>query len=138
MAKRGRQLTNKDKRGSRRAASERAGASSNKTVSRSGSKTPSVLWKWTKRLVLSGIAVALLGAVFLAFSVGFAAREIPSFYQLKSTQNAQTILVRARDGSEIVELGPSFGEWLDHDEIPETMKNAMGNIQLPPGMKMPF
>lgn len=129
MAKRGRQLTNKDKRGSRRAASERAGSSSRKTVSRGGPKKPSFLWKWTKRLVLTGVVLGLLGVVFLAFSVGFAAREIPSFYQLKSTQNAQTILVRARDGSEIVELGPSFGEWLDHSEIPETMKNAMVAVE---------
>ncbi|MEO0420419.1 MAG: PBP1A family penicillin-binding protein [Pseudomonadota bacterium] len=130
MAKRGRQLTNKDKRGSRRAASERARASSQKKkVSRGGPKKPSFLWKWTKRLVLTGTAVAFLGALFLAFAVGFAAREIPSFYQLKSTQNAQTILVRARDGSEIVELGPSFGEWLDHKDIPDTMKNAMVAVE---------
>ena len=126
MAKRGRQLTNKGKRGSRRAATERAReAAAPKKAKADGEKRPSFLWKWTKRLVLSGVAVALLGVLFLAFAVGFAAREIPSFYQLKSTQNAQTILVRARDGSEIVELGPSFGEWLDYDDIPDTMKNAM-------------
>jgi penicillin-binding protein 1A len=33
--------------------------------------------------------------------------------------------VRARDGREIVELGPSFGDWLDYGQIPENMKNAM-------------
>ncbi|MEM7689506.1 MAG: PBP1A family penicillin-binding protein [Pseudomonadota bacterium] len=126
MAKRGRQLTNKDKRGSRRSASDRArDTSSKKRVDRGGPKRPSALWKWTKRLVIFGVVASLLGVLFLTFAVGFAAREIPSFYQLKSTQNAQTILVRARDGSEIVELGPSFGEWLDHSEIPDTMKNAM-------------
>ena len=125
MAKRGRQLTNKDKRGSRRAASARA-SSGGKSRS---SKRPSFLWKWTKRLVVSGVLLALLGVLFVGFAVGFAAREIPSFYQLKSTQNAQTILVRARDGSEIVELGPSFGEWLDHKDIPETMKNAMVAVE---------
>ncbi len=129
MAKRGNQLTNKNKRGSRRAATARAQSSAKKTVKRGGPKRPSVLWKWTKRLVLTGFVVGLLGVVFLAFAVGFAAREIPSFYQLKSTQNAQTILVRARDGSEIVELGPSFGEWLDHDDIPATMKNAMVAVE---------
>ena len=75
--------------------------------------------------MLWGGALALLGAIFLAFAVGFAARSIPSFYQLKTTQNAQTILVRARDGTEIVELGPSFGEWIPSEEIPENMKNAM-------------
>ncbi|MDP4605187.1 MAG: PBP1A family penicillin-binding protein, partial [Erythrobacter sp.] len=40
-------------------------------------------------------------------------------------QPGQTIVVRARDGREIVEMGPSFGEWLDYDAIPDNMKNAM-------------
>ncbi|MEO0463996.1 MAG: PBP1A family penicillin-binding protein [Pseudomonadota bacterium] len=133
MSRRGKQLQKKDKRGSRRAASERArsdGTSSKKTKSeRPKDKRPSFLWKWTKRFALTGIAVSVLAAVFLAVAVGFAARSIPSFYQLKATQNAQTILVRARDGSEIVELGPSFGEWLDHEDIPDNMKNAMVAVE---------
>ncbi|MCK0129382.1 PBP1A family penicillin-binding protein [Erythrobacter sp. F6033] len=136
MSKRGDRVTNKGKRGSRRAAAERAS-------SRSGSRSQkrkkpkkaaavgggSAFWRWVKRLTLWGGAAALLGAIFLAFAVGFAAQSIPSFYQLKSTQNAQTILVRARDGSEIVEIGPSFGEWLDYDDIPDNMKNAMVAVE---------
>ncbi|NQX94003.1 MAG: PBP1A family penicillin-binding protein [Erythrobacter sp.] len=130
MAKRGNQLTNKNKRGSRRAASERARSSAPKKRKPSGGATKtSSLGKWTKRLVLAGLMAGLMGVLFVTFAVGFAAREIPSFYQLKSTQNAQTILVRARDGSEIVELGPSFGEWLEHKDIPETMKNAMVAVE---------
>ncbi|KEO85402.1 penicillin-binding protein [Erythrobacter sp. JL475] len=92
---------------------------------RGPSGPPSPLWKWTKRLAIWGTAAAVLGAIFLAFAVGFAAQSIPSFYQLKATQTGQTILVRARDGTEIVEIGPSFGEWLEHDEIPLNMRNAM-------------
>ncbi|TRD11007.1 PBP1A family penicillin-binding protein [Erythrobacter insulae] len=129
MSKRGDRLTNKSARGSRRKATERASSSSKRTKgskkSAAGTGGGSRFWRWTKRLVVWGGAVALLGAVFLAFAVGFAARSIPSFYQLKSTQNAQTILVRARDGSEIVEIGPSFGEWLTYQGIPDNMKNAM-------------
>lgn len=75
--------------------------------------------------MIGGTAAVFLAAIFLVFAVGFAAQSMPSFQELKATQNAQTILVRARDGSEIVELGPSFGEWLDFEEIPENMKNAM-------------
>ncbi|MEO1730857.1 MAG: PBP1A family penicillin-binding protein [Pseudomonadota bacterium] len=130
MAKRGNQLMNKNKRGSRKAASDRARQSkAAKSPKKSGEKRPSFLWTWTKRLALTGIVAGLLGVLFLTFAVGFAAREIPSFYQLKSTQNAQTILVRARDGTEIVELGPSFGEWIDHSDIPENMKNAMVAVE---------
>jgi penicillin-binding protein 1A len=39
---------------------------------------------------------------------------------LKGTQPGQTIVMRARDGRELVEIGPSFGEWLDYDDIPKT------------------
>lgn len=63
--------------------------------------------------------------MILAIAVGFAMRSLPGYYELKATQVGQTIVVRARDGSEIVELGPSYGRWLDADEIPPVMKNAM-------------
>ncbi|MHA7820996.1 MAG: transglycosylase domain-containing protein [Erythrobacter sp.] len=136
MSKRGDRLQNKGKRGSRRAATERAAADkpARKNVSRSKkvageARPPSRLWKWTKRIAIGGVAAALLGAVFLAFAVGFAARSIPTFYQLKEAQAGQTILVRARDGSEIVEIGPSFGEWLEYDDIPDNMKNAMVAVE---------
>ena len=128
MAGRGKQLTNKNKRGGRRAAGKHALSSQSKIKDqgfKTGKDQPSAIWKWTKRLALGAVALGLIGVAFLVFAVGFAAREIPSFYQLKSTQNAQTILVRARDGSEIVELGPSFGEWIENSDIPENMKNAM-------------
>ena len=74
---------------------------------------------------MGGLAICLLGLLFLGIAVAFAARSLPSFYQLKATQNAQTIVVRARDGSEIVEIGPSYGQWLSAEEIPEVMKDAM-------------
>ncbi len=139
MSKRGNQLQNKGKRGSRRAATERAqrggsggsgGGSGKKRLKRSGStsgepKRQSAFWKWIKRLAFWGTGAAVLGVLALAVAVGMAAQSIPGFYELKASQTGQTILVRARDGSEIVELGPSFGQWLEHEEIPENMRNAM-------------
>lgn len=137
MSKRGDRLQNKGKRGSRRAASERAASDRpvRKNLSRSkrkksgNAKSRGPWWKWTKRIALGSVAFAVLAAVFLAFAVGFAARSIPTFYQLRDAQAGQTILVRARDGSEIVEIGPSFGEWLDYEEIPDNMKNAMVAVE---------
>merc|ERR1712196_299567 len=76
-----------------------------------------------------GGALALLAALFVGLAVAFAARSMPSYYQLKATQTAQTIVVRARDGTEIVELGPSFGKWLTADEIPQVMKDAMISVE---------
>ena len=83
-------------------------------------------WRlWLRRLILWGLALALLAALFVGLAVAFAARSLPSFYQLQATQVGQTIVVRARDGSEIVELGPSYGQWLSSEEIPQVMKDAM-------------
>jgi len=126
MSKRGDRLQNKGKRGSRRAASNHRARSAGDGSRENGR---SRLWRWTGRLVLWAGAAALLAGIFVAFAVGFAARSIPSYYQLQSSQVGQTILVRARDGSEIVELGPSFGEWLDYEQIPETMKQAMVAVE---------
>ncbi|NVE95589.1 PBP1A family penicillin-binding protein [Altererythrobacter sp. JGD-16] len=130
MSRRGDKISNKGKRGSRRAATERNQSSKPRRSrpARRASKAksePTVMGTWIKRIAIGGTLAVLVGLVALLIAVGTAVSNLPSFYQLKTTQNAQTILVRARDGSEIVEIGPSFGEWLDHDEIPQTMKDAM-------------
>jgi penicillin-binding protein 1A len=80
---------------------------------------------WVKRIALWGGALALLATLFLGIAVAFAARSLPTFYQLKATQVGQTIVVRARDNSVIAELGPNYGEWLEWNEIPQVMKDAM-------------
>ncbi len=85
--------------------------------------------RWFRRLFLWGTGVALLGVLFLFLAVLFAARSLPSYAELKATQHAQTIIVRARDGTEIVELGPSFGKWLDSGDIPWVMKEAMISVE---------
>ena len=84
---------------------------------------------WFRRLVITGFSLALLGVIFLGLAVLFAARTLPSYGALKATQNAQTIVVRARDGTQIVELGPSFGKWLDSSQIPNVMKEAMVAVE---------
>lgn len=124
MSKRGERLQNKGARGTRRAAAERSAATAPATGGSEGGPPPR--WRrWLKRAVLWSGALALLGVVFLAFAVGFAAQSLPSYATLKATQPGQTIVVRARDGRELVELGPSFGEWLNYGDIPENMTNAM-------------
>ena len=83
-------------------------------------------WRlWLRRLFLWGGGVALLGLLFVVVSVLFAARSLPSYEELKASQTGQTIIVRARDGTELIALGPSYGEWLDSEQIPQVMKDAM-------------
>ena len=73
---------------------------------------------------------ALLGAVLiLGVAVGLAARSLPSYNELKSSQAGQMIVVRARDGTELVSLGPSYGKWLPFAQIPQPMKDAMVGVE---------
>ena len=108
------------KRGSRRAAS----------ADRKPDKPPLSGWRlWLRRMFVWGTGLALLGVFFVVLAVGFAAQSLPSFEELKATQTGQTIIVRARDGTEIVALGPSFGKWLASDDIPAVMKDAMISVE---------
>ncbi|MAM40628.1 MAG: penicillin-binding protein [Erythrobacter sp.] len=116
-----------DKRGSRRKRSQRSERA--RRAAAEGKGDASRLKIWLRRLFLWGTGIAVLGLIFLAIAVAFAARSLPSYYQLKATQNAQTIVVRARDGSELVELGPSYGKWITADEIPQVMKDAMISVE---------
>ena len=90
-----------------------------------GSSGPGFFRRWLKRALIWGGGFALLGALVLGTAVYFAERNLPSFSELKDSKAGQTIVVRARDGSELVSLGPSYGQWLPSSEIPQVMKDAM-------------
>ncbi|GGZ03128.1 transglycosylase domain-containing protein [Novosphingobium colocasiae] len=88
------------------------------------------LWRRVLRgLTIWGFAFALLGAIFLGSAVFFTMRQLPDYGSLKSSQNGQMIVVRARDGTELVSLGPSYGKWLDYGQIPTVMKDAMVSVE---------
>jgi penicillin-binding protein 1A len=130
MSRRGEQLQNKGARGKRRAATERSDASLSGGRGSGDHGAPPPRWRvWLKRLFVWGTGLAVLGIVFLAVAVGFAASTLPSYATLQATQPGQTIVVRARDGRELVEIGPSFGDWLEYEDIPETMTNAMVAVE---------
>ncbi|WP_267347960.1 PBP1A family penicillin-binding protein [Sphingomonas sp. GM_Shp_2] len=82
---------------------------------------------WRRRIVVSlqiliGLAVLALGALLIAVYV--ARSQLPSFEELKSSPNGQMIRVHASDGTVIVSLGPSYGEWLSYGRIPAVMRDA--------------
>jgi len=81
--------------------------------------------KALRRLFVWGFAIALLGALSLAVAVGLTAQSLPSHDELKSSQVGQTIVVRARDGSELFAMGPSYGKWVPYAQIPQVMRDAM-------------
>jgi penicillin-binding protein 1A len=74
-------------------------------------------------------AFLLLAFVALVVAVGIAMSSLPSFDQLKSSPNGQMIRVHAVDGTVLVSLGPSYGQWLQSGQIPEVMKEAMVSVE---------
>lgn len=93
------------------------------------SEEPTGFRKFVRRLLVWGAALAVVGLLALTVAVGLTARSLPAFAELKDSQVGQTILVRARDGTELVSIGPSYGRWLKHDEIPEIMRTAMVSVE---------
>jgi penicillin-binding protein 1A len=82
---------------------------------------------WRRRIVITlqiliGLAVLALGALVIAVYV--AKSQLPSLDELKSSPNGQMIRVHAADGSVIVSMGPSYGEWLPYSAIPRVMRDA--------------
>ena len=82
---------------------------------------------WRRRiglLIKVAVGLGVLAIAALAIAVYAARSQLPSFDQLKSSPNGQMIRVHAADGTVIVSMGPSFGEWLTYDQIPTVMRDA--------------
>jgi penicillin-binding protein 1A len=77
-------------------------------------------------LLKIGIYGAIVGLIALIVAVGVAMSSLPSYQELVRRDDlGQMIRVRSADGSVLVSMGPSFGEWLSYSEIPQVMKSAM-------------
>lgn len=82
--------------------------------------------KW---VLIGGVTLALAGFIALTIAVYTARASLPSFEELKSSPNGQMIRVHAADGTVIVSLGPSYGEWIEYSKIPAPMRDAMVAIE---------
>ena len=72
-----------------------------------------------------GVYGFLVGLIALIVAVFVAMGSLPSYDELvRRNDLGQMIRVHAADGSVLVSLGPSFGEWLSSDEIPQIMAEA--------------
>jgi len=85
--------------------------------------------RWAGRIGLVVLIAALVGLTAIIVAVSVAYSSLPSFSELKSTPNGQMVRVRAVDGTVLVSMGPSFGQWLTIDQLPETMKTAMVSVE---------
>jgi penicillin-binding protein 1A len=88
-------------------------------------KSVSRLRLWTVRALKIGVVAGLGGFFVLAVAVVIAMQSLPGFDSLKSSPNGQMIRVHAIDGTVIVSLGPSYGRWLNFDQIPKPMVDAL-------------
>ena len=91
---------------------------------------PARRWRrWLGWTIGTGFALALLAFLALVIAVYNARADLPSFAQLKSSPNGQMIRVRAADGTILVSLGPSYGEWVSYQQIPAVMRDAMVAVE---------
>ena len=69
--------------------------------------------------VLKGLAyAALVGVLALVVAVAVASAYLPSYGELtKRSDLGQMIRVRAANGQVLLQLGPSFGQWLPYDQF---------------------
>lgn len=74
---------------------------------------------------ITGLGVGLIAAIALVIAVYSARSTLPSFDEMKSSPNGQMIRVHAVDGTVLVSLGPSYGDWIQYDQIPQVMKDAI-------------
>ncbi|HEX8534902.1 MAG TPA: transglycosylase domain-containing protein, partial [Allosphingosinicella sp.] len=73
-----------------------------------------------------GLYGTFVGLIALVVAVGVAMSSLPNYQELVRRDDlGQMIRVRSADGTVLVSLGPSFGEWLPYSQIPPVMRNAM-------------
>src|SRR5215217_225223 len=83
-----------------------------------------------KRVLLTifkiGVYSMVAATVALVVAVSVAVSQLPSYQELTRRDDlGQMIRVHAADGSVMMSMGPSFGEWLRYDQIPPIMREAM-------------
>ena len=98
-------------------------------AARSPSARPRKKIGWFGKLVRIGLVLAFLGIMALVIAVSIAYSTLPSYSELKSSPNGQMIRVHATDGTVLVSLGPSYGQWLEFGQIPDVMKTAMVTVE---------
>ncbi len=78
------------------------------------------------RTILFG---GLAGIAVLVVAVLVTMASLPSFEDMMQKPNGQTVRVHASDGTLLLSLGPSYGDWLQHDRIPKAMRDAIVAVE---------
>ena len=87
-------------------------------------------WRgWPGSVLRVGLIGTAVGLIVTIIAIAVAYSTLPSYSELKSSPNGQMIRVHAADGSVLVSLGPSYGQWLEFGQLPQTMKTAMVAVE---------
>jgi penicillin-binding protein 1A len=78
------------------------------------------------RVALFGF-LASLAALVIAVLITMA--SLPAFNTLMQKPAGQTVRVHAADGTLLVSLGPSYGDWLPYDRIPSSIRDAVVAVE---------
>ena len=94
------------------------------------STSPKTIASRLVTLLKYGLAAAGLALLALIVAVGVAITSLPDYDELAQRNDlGQMIRVRAADGTVLVTMGPSFGQWLPYEQIPATMRAAMISVE---------
>ena len=77
---------------------------------------------------IAGAAV-LVVVLVAGIAVMVALASLPGFDELMRSPNGQSVELRGRDGTRLVTLGPSYGQWLNFKSIPQPMVDAMVSVE---------
>lgn len=91
-----------------------------KSTSRAA-KPPSRFWRWTKRLLVAGVALAALGVLGLVVLFWYHGRELPDVATLRSYAPPQTTRVLDRDGELLGEIFSERRTVIPMSRIPRVM-----------------
>ncbi|UAK24390.1 PBP1A family penicillin-binding protein [Sphingomonas nostoxanthinifaciens] len=93
------------------------------------SPSPRRAGRWLRNLFRIGLIAFAAAVVALVIAVGVTMASLPSFPAMMQKPNGQTVRVHAADGTLIVSLGPSYGDWLPYDRIAPVMRDAMVAVE---------
>ncbi|WP_294394039.1 PBP1A family penicillin-binding protein [uncultured Sphingomonas sp.] len=80
-------------------------------------------------IVKTALFGLIAGIAALVIAVLVTMASLPSYSELTQKPNGQTVRVHAADGTLLVSLGPSYGEWIPHDRLPAVMRDAIVAVE---------
>lgn len=93
------------------------------------SKQSGPVRKWFVRIAKTGLVIGLFGFIALVIAVLVIRSSLPGYEDLKSSPNGQMIRVLDVNGRELFSMGPSYGQWLEYEDIPQVMIDAMVAVE---------